>query len=106
MEEILKARNLTWDDLTPEERETAYVWDKALREQNLTVDKVKEFIGQLLYQTQLAVAKHTLTDNEDKFYKARLLDLMLIDSFLTSPAKAKQYIEMMLDTIAKKGEIG
>jgi hypothetical protein len=106
MEEILKSRNLTWDDLTPEERETAYIWDKALKEQYITVDKIRDFVRSLLYQTQLSVTKHTLTDKEDLFYKARLLDLMLIDSFLTSPQKAKEYIEMMLDTIAKKGEVG
>lgn len=106
MEEILKARGLTWDDLSAEERETAYVWDKALKEQNLTLDRVREFIKTLLYQTQIAVAKHSLTDKEDLFHKARLLDLMLLDAFLTSPQKTKAHIEMMLDTIAQKGEIG
>ena len=101
---LLKKYGVTYDDMSNEELETFNQIIASVQQGQLTVEKVRNFIASLRYTVSIALAKHDLTSDHDKFLKARLMDLMLIEAFLTSPERAKEHLEKMIANVA--GAVG
>lgn len=96
MDELLKlfgVKDLTYDELTKEERETFHMWVDGLRKSTLTTDNVKDYVRQLRDSVELELTKPGLTHDNDLFLKARLRNLMLIDAMLTLPEKAQKLLK-------------
>lgn len=102
IDEILKRFNLKYDDLTIAEKDTLFSWTEALNQNQLSVERIKTYISQMRDAVEIELAKSTLGSKEDIFLKARLRNYMLLESFLTSPEKAKQAMERALAGIASK----
>lgn len=100
VDELLKKYGVTYEQLTADELETLNQWLTVINQGVLTIDKVREFINSLRDATEMELTKHDLDSKQDLFLKARLKNLMLLDTFLTSPEKAKQHLERAVANIA------
>ena len=96
MDDILKKIGLTYEDLSISEKETLNMWMESLQKNQLSLEKVREYIGAMKDAVAQELSKSDLGSKEDLFLKARLRNYMLLDGFLTSPEKAKQQIENAL----------
>ena len=99
MDELLQRFNLTYDELYPVEKEQLNTWMEALQKNELTLAKVKGYIGAMRESLELELTKVGHESKQDLFMKARLRNYMLLDAFLTSPEKARQAIERSLMNI-------
>lgn len=102
MDELLKKSGLTYEDLTPLERETLLTWMDALQKSQVSIEKVKEYITSMKEAVEQELTKSDLDSKQDLFLKARLRNYMLLDAFLTTPEKAKQQIENSISQMAGK----
>lgn len=96
MDEILQRVGLKYDDLSSSERETLNSWLSAIDNQQLTLDGVRIFIHSLRENIENELVNVGHNSKEDIFMKARLRNIMLIESFLTSPQKARQSLDRAL----------
>ena len=95
--------NLNYDDLTPAEKESYEVWyNEFERTGGLNIDDVKGYIAKLKESLILEIAKTSYDKREDLFLKARLLNITLLEAFVTSPDRAKKMFEMQ----AKRNKLG
>lgn len=90
---FLKSLNLSVDQLKDKEIETLNSWLDDLKRNQLTIEKVKEYVGFLKSAVEEKVVKVENGKKEDMYLKARLEDLMLLSSFLTSHDRAKKALE-------------
>jgi len=100
IEEILKKYNLKYEDLKPVEKETLNTWLDALKQGQLTIEKVRDYIRTMRDSVEHELTKSSVGNKDDLFLKARLRNLMLIEAFLSTPEKAKQAINRALAGIA------
>jgi len=100
IEEILKKYNLKYEDLKPVEKETLNTWLDALKQGQLTIDKVRDYIRTMRDSVEHELTKSSVGNKDDLFLKARLRNLMLLEAFLSTPEKAKQAINRALAGIA------
>lgn len=101
IDEYLKKYNVTYDDLEDDEIATLNAQFEVMSASAMTVDKIREFVNNMLATVQIEISKHDLTDKEDMYLKARLRNLTLLAAFITSPEKAKAHLEKMLSNVAK-----
>ena len=99
---ILEKFGLKYEDLQRSERETLDKWMVALQENQLSVEKVREFVTSMREGVEEELCKSNLRPKKDIFLKARLRNLLLLEGFMTSPERAKQHIEAALAGIAAK----
>lgn len=102
MDKYLEKYNLKYEDLKKEEIETLNGWMNALQQSQLSVDKIKTYIGSMKDAVEQEVTKADLGSKQDLFLKARLRNYMLLESFLSTPERAKQQIESALSGIVKR----
>lgn len=100
-DEALKALGINthgvrYDEMSKDERATLDSWLQSLSKSQLTLDKVKVFIHQMRDAIEIEFMKVDLTPNQEIFLKARLKNIMLIESFLLGPERAKKALEQML----------
>lgn len=100
IEEILKKYNLKYEDLKPVEKETLNTWLDALKQGQLTIEKVRDYIRTMRDSVEHELTKSSVGNKDDLFLKARLRNLMLLEAFLSTPEKAKQAINRALAGIA------
>ena len=102
LDEILKKRNLKYEDLTPHERETYAELAKSLNIAQITPDKLRDYISGMR-----ASVEGELVDEPEYLFiffpnrrnillKARLKNYLLFEAFLLSPERAKKMIERTL----------
>lgn len=111
MQNILDKLGLSFDELSPSERETYESWLKVMEEQPLNVDDIKNYIEQARESVELELV------DEDEFkyvlgfrvvnrkhvgLKARLKNYILLLSFLASKDKAKKSLESHINNLTTK----
>src|SRR5438445_485278 len=99
---LLEKNNLKFEDLNSQERDTLQKWSEAWQKNQLSVEKIKEFIAGLVnaVQKELADVRESTSffswlfhRKKDIFLKARLRNYLTIQDFLIGPERAKKFIE-------------
>lgn len=111
-EEIEKKFGVTIDQLTPAEKETYFSMLEAVQKSQLTPEKLRDYITSM----REAVAKELVNEPEfirifiwkfenrkQIFLKARLLNYILLESFLQSPSAARNQLENMIGQMVGRG---
>lgn len=101
MDELLKifgVKDLTYDQLSQAERATFHSWLDGLKRNALTISSVHDYIRQLRDAVENELTKPNITSREDLFLKARLRNLLLLDSMLTLPAKAEELLKRQVSS--------
>ena len=97
---FLKRYGLAEEDLNASERETYYNMLHSLQQSELTIEKIREYIGSLRDAVENELTKYDLGPKQDIYLKARLRNYMLLESFLQGPVKAKKKLEETLKRVA------
>jgi hypothetical protein len=107
---LLERFQSNYENLNSAERETLNKWLEALSQNELTVEKIKDYVVHLVNATEkdLADVKESTSfwsllfrRKQDIFLKARLKNYLTLQDFLTAPEKAKKHIEQSLKNINK-----
>ena len=101
IDEFLKKFNLKYEDLNELEKETLMNWLEALSNQELSVEKIKNYVRDMLSAVEKELADCNLPKEKDLFLKARMRNYLLLLDFLTSPEKVKRSLEEALKNIKK-----
>lgn len=96
IDEFLEKNNLKYDDLKAVERETLHTWLSSLEKNQLSIEKIKEYIETMRDSVEQELTKVSFGSKEDTLLKARLRNYMLLGAFLTSPEKAKRAVDAAL----------
>jgi len=110
MEDFLKKMDLKFDDLRADERDTYLRWLDDISKKQLTLDKVLLHMRAFITAIEKELAKEPefiyqlggLIKRENRsniFMKARLSNYLLIESMLTSPARAKEALQQALGNV-------
>lgn len=104
-EEIEKKFGITIDELSPAEKETYFSMLDAVQKSQLNPDKLRDYVISM----REAVSKELVNEPEftrvlfwkfenrkQIFLKARLLNYILLESFLISPSAARAQLENMI----------
>ncbi len=91
--QLLKAKNINYDDLNTAEKETLETWLQAAQASEITPQKVSEYVQAMKDSVASDLAAHSLPREEDLFLKARLKNYILLLAFLSTPDKAKKALE-------------
>jgi hypothetical protein len=100
--QLLKDRNINYEELNTAERETLETWLKAAQGTEMTVQKVSEYLQAMKDAVANELATHSLPREEDIFLKARLKNYILLLAFLSTPDKAKKALEDAIKRIQVK----
>lgn len=90
---------IKYKDLTPIERETFFKKLDALKQSVLTIEQERDFIAHMRESVEQELTKPNLSHDEDLFLKARLRNLLLIESFLQGPVRAQKALERALKNV-------
>jgi len=102
LNKILEKAGLKYEDLSEAERLTLNEWSEKLSKGGLTVDNVRNYIVSMRDSVEKDLTKTDLNSKQDLFLKARLRNYMLLDSFLSTPEKAKQAVERQISGLVSK----
>lgn len=109
LDQLLQRLGLKYEDLSAVEKETLNNWLQVLNKNELSVDKIREYVGTMRESVETELSNHRsgfikrLWDGDrDTILKARLRNYMLLDAFLSSPEKAKKQIEKTMAGIVPK----
>lgn len=100
MDEILKARNLNYDKLTPEEKVTLNQMVETVQVAELTASKMLEYIRAMRHVVELELTQTGLNEEQDTMLKARLRNYMLFETILTAPQKARADLEAAIENVS------
>lgn len=107
---MLEKFGLKYDDLTQAEKDTFHGMLDALKSNEITVQKIKEYISTMRDSVETELISEPefhyififkIPNRKEILLKARLRNYMLLESFLTSPEKAKQAIDRALGNLKK-----
>ena len=82
----------SYDDLTPEEKETYRSWKETLTGRKLTDEEVYNFIDAQIENCVEKLTTLKLNDRDDIFIKSKLDLLRTLKNFLDSPKLEKEVI--------------
>lgn len=102
IDNLLEKFGLKYDDLNAAERETLHQWGASLTQNHLTTEKIKSYIGKMRDSVEQELTKTGHDSKQDIFLKARLRNYMLMEAFLTSPERAREAMEGLLQNIKPK----
>jgi hypothetical protein len=103
MEQLLSAFGLSYEDLRLEEREYLNNWLAQLEgKAEMRADQVRGFIVQC--KNEVAYKLSELPDDAEHklqniHLKARLMNYIMLEGFLTSPEQAKKELENYIDRL-------
>jgi len=100
MEELLEKYGLKYEDLNISEKETLNSWLSALQQGQLTLEKLADYIATMRASVEQELTHYDLGSKQDIFLKARLRNYMLLEAFLTTPAKAQAQLESAIKGMA------
>lgn len=93
LENLLKKLGVTsYEELSPEERETYRTWSTALAGRKLTDEDVEQFFNVQIEDCLMKLTTVKLNDREDIFLKAKLDLIRQIKNFLDSPKREQEVI--------------
>jgi DNA replication initiation complex subunit (GINS family) len=98
----IEAKGIKIEKLTADEKQTYFTMLDAVRESQLSVEKLRDYIISMRSAVEQELINTELGVDQDLFLKARLKNYMLLESFLISPEKAKKAYDDMVATIREK----
>lgn len=102
IDDMLEKIGLKYEDLNQVEKETYNSWYEALVSNQLTLEKLKEYIEAMRLSVEEELVKMDNNQTKDIFLKARLRNYILIEGLLLSPERAQRAIEAQLSNLNKK----
>lgn len=102
MDKLLEKYGLSYSDLSSAEKETYQSWLQSLEVNEITVDKVREYIMAMKEVVEQELTQTSHNSTQDVFLKARLRNYVLLEGFLSSPEKARKAIELQLSRLTRK----
>ncbi len=111
IDDILEKYKIKYEDIEPEEQETLNAWLGALNKSQITVEKVREYIHEMKSSVEDLLSKepefHTILflkirNDNNILLKARLRNYLLLESFLSTPERARDRIEEMVGNLMPK----
>lgn len=104
LDQLLKKRNLKYEELTSDEKETYMEWMRALEGKTLTLEDVKDYISTMKAAVAAQLADTPESETEKNILlKARLKNYTLMEAFLSGPERAKRSIERYLGNQVDNG---
>ena len=109
-EQIEQGLGIKIENLNAQEKETYFSMLKAVQESQLTPEKLREYIISMRDAVSKELANEpeyirvfifNFENRKQILLKARLLNYILLEGFLTSPEKAKQALDAMIQNITK-----
>ncbi len=101
LNDLLIRLGVKHEDLTSEEKETYRVMEETFREE-MTIDKVKEFLKSELERFQTEFAQNETSMERDFILKAQTRCYTALLYYVESPKLAKDKLETYLENINKK----
>lgn len=103
--EYLNKFGLGYEDLTKAEWETLKGMLRAVENQNLTIEKIKEAVYEMkiAVERELPDVKHN--SKQDIMLKARLKNLLVLEGLFISPDIARRRIEEQLESLSKNLDV-
>ena len=109
LSKLLEDKGIKYEDLNAAEKETLSKWEQTLAKNELTLQHVKDYIPRLIeaVEREITDVKEStsiwsfLFRKKDIFLKARLRNYLMIQDFLSTPDRAKKYIEQSIQNINK-----
>ena len=125
MDEVLQKNGLKYDELTIAERETLYSWIDAVKGNQVTLPKVRDWVSQMRYGVEqelterhetpqswlsllglliplVGIIRKWYADQRQVELKARLRSYTLLEAFLTSPERAEKNLEQAIASFASR----
>jgi hypothetical protein len=102
IDELLEKVGLKYEDLNAIEKETLMSWLETIQKGQITVEKIREYINSMKDSVEQELTKYDLGSKQDLFLKARLRNYLLLDSFMTTPEKAKKQMENAISSMVGK----
>ena len=111
VEEILKKYKLKFEDLNPAERETLLGMMKSLENNQMSVEKIKDYLKVMRDSVELELVDEPefifhyifrVFNRKHILLKARLKNYMLLEAFLGTPEKAKAALDRALAQVGQK----
>jgi hypothetical protein len=105
---LLEKQGIKFEELNPAERETFQQWQKALAQNQLTVEGIKDYLKSLIEAvekdlTDLKESTSLFTAlfnwKRDFYLKARLKNYLMMYDFITAPDRAQKQIEQSIKNI-------
>jgi len=124
-DDVLKRLGLKFEELNSVEKETYFQWLKVMESNQLTVMRVRRFVHMMrvaLEEEMLKERKQTpsnflsllslfipfyglikkwYSDEHRNYLEGRIANLILIESFLLGPKRAKEYLDQMISNTIK-----
>ena len=113
MDEILKALGITWNDISTAEADTLERWVKDIDTQSLTLERVQTYLAVMRESVSRELAEECepgflhflgIKHNKNPYLKARLMNYILLEQVLSSPARAKAELQRQLLYLKTNGE--
>lgn len=104
--------DLTYEQLTLDERNTLHGWLEQLSAKALTVEDVKKHIRVMIGSVEqelsnepeyIQVLFFRFRNDKNILLKARLRNYLLLEAFLTAPERAKEALENQLKALEGRG---
>lgn len=93
LDQYLKKKNLKFEDLTQDEKDTYLSWVKALEGKSLGLEDVRNYIRFMKSSVAATLADTKEEDREaNLLLKARLKNYILLEDMLSGPEKASQAV--------------
>ena len=111
IDELLEKFGLKYEDLNPTEKETFHTMLDAVNKNQLTPEKLKDYVTAMKYSIETELANEPeykevfifrVRNDKNIYLKARLRNYMLLEAFLLSPAKAKESLERALSGVTPR----
>lgn len=105
---LLEQYGVNYEDLNAAEKETLEKWQKALEVKELSVATVTDHVKSLIdaVEKELVELKESTSFwtylyqwKKDFYLKARLKNYLLLYDFLSTPEKARKYVEQSIKNI-------
>ena len=109
--QFLEERGIKYEQLNSAERETLEKWSKAWQDNEVSTEKIRDFLATLIegVQKELTDLKESTSfwswlsnRKKDIFLKARLKNYLMLKDFVTGPERARKFIEENLKNINNK----
>lgn len=123
VDELLKKRGLTFDELTSDERETLYSWMNAINKNQITVVDVRDYVLKMrdsvatalteldetphtwlgllgLFVPFVGIVRKWYLDQRKLALEARLRNYILLEQMLSTPDRARAAVEKQVSAMA------
>jgi hypothetical protein len=102
LDQLLEKAGLKFEDLSKDEKETLLKWDETLQHNQMSIEKVREYVSAMKVAVEQELTIHDLGSKQDLFLKARLRNYMLLEGFLSTPEKARKQIEAAISGLVRR----